>query len=153
MAAEIGSKGYVARCRQRATAIRANALGHGKSVPHMEKPVVLVVEDEALIRLQTADAIADAGFEVLEAADADAAIAMLETRSDIRVVFTDVHMPGSMDGLRLVQIIRDRWPPVLLIVTSGKAALRDADLPAGGRFIPKPYDDDQVINTIRALVA
>jgi CheY-like chemotaxis protein len=85
-----------------------------------EKPVILVVEDEILVRL-TAVAIAeDAGFEVLSATTADEALSILEARTDVRLVFTDVQMPGSMDGLRLAHAVRDRWPPVELIVTSGR---------------------------------
>jgi len=83
----------------------------------IEKPVILVVEDEILVRL-TAVAIAeDAGFEVLSATTADEALSVLEARADVRLVFTDVQMPGSMDGLRLAHAVRDRWPPVELIVT------------------------------------
>ena len=83
-------------------------------------PAVLVVEDESLVRLGAVTIIEDAGFEVIEAASADEAIGILECRSDIRVVFTDIHMPGSMDGLKLAQAVRDRWPPIKIIVTSGR---------------------------------
>ena len=105
-----------------------------------EKPVVLVVEDEILVRL-TAVAIAeDAEFEVLSAATADEALSLLEARTDVRLVFTDVQMPGSMDGLRLAHAVRDRWPPVELIVTSGRRHIGANDLPDRGRFIAKPYN-------------
>jgi CheY-like chemotaxis protein len=119
----------------------------------MKTTAILVVEDELLQRLFAADFLADRGYEVIEAANADQAIAILERRPDIRIVFTDVNMPGSMDGLRLVEVIRKRWPPVLLIVTSGKNALGDDDLPAGGRFIPKPYTSEQVIDVVQQLAA
>jgi two-component system, response regulator PdtaR len=75
-------------------------------------PAVLIVEDEPLVRLGAVQTIEDAGFEVIEAANADEAIEILEKRSDIRVVFTDVHMPGSMDGLKLAHAVRNRWPPI-----------------------------------------
>jgi two-component system, response regulator PdtaR len=89
-------------------------------------PVVLVVEDEGLLRASAMDMVKEAGFDVLAASDADEAIRVLESRSDIRAVFTDVHMPGSMDGLRLARVIRSRWPPVALIVTSAKRMCRKA---------------------------
>src|SRR5437868_6533693 len=100
----------------------------GMAEPTSERAVILVVEDEFLIRMATADVIRDAGFEVLEAADADGAIAILESRGDIRVVFTDIHMPGSMDGAKLAQAVRQRWPPVRIIATSGRVSLGDLDL-------------------------
>jgi CheY-like chemotaxis protein len=116
-----------------------------------DHPVVLIVEDEFLIRMATADAIRDAGFQVLEAPDADKAIAILETRSDIRVVFTDIHMPGSMDGARLAHAVSHRWPPVRIIATSGRVALGEIDLPAGTVILPKPYIPEHVARTLRAL--
>jgi CheY-like chemotaxis protein len=116
-----------------------------------ECPVVLIVEDEFLIRAATADAIREAGFEVLEAANADRAIAILESRSDVQVVFTDIHMPGSMDGAKLARAIKYRWPPVRLIATSGRVALGDLDLPTGTLVFPKPYVPAQVARTLRAL--
>ena len=76
------------------------------SLPRSERPVILIAEDEFLIRLATADAIREAGFEVLEASDTDQAISILEARSDVRVVFTDVHMPGSMDGAKLAHAVK-----------------------------------------------
>ena len=87
-------------------------------------PVVLIVEDEPLVRVGACNMIEDAGFEVIEAASADEAIRILESRSDIRVVFTDVHMPGTMDGLRLAHAVRGRWPPIKIIVTSGRSRVR-----------------------------
>ena len=76
------------------------------------RPVILVVEDEFLVRISTVEMIEDAGFRVLQAADADEAIEILQVRPDIRVIFTDIHMPGSMDGLRLAHAVRARWPPI-----------------------------------------
>jgi CheY-like chemotaxis protein len=115
--------------------------------------VILVVEDEVLLRLNAISLLEDAGYVVVEAANADEAILILEARADIRIVFTDINMPGSMDGLKLVEAIRHRWPPVLLIVISGKNAPRDSDLPVGGRFVPKPYTSEQVLSVIEGLVA
>jgi two-component system, response regulator PdtaR len=104
-----------------------------------DAPTVLVVEDELIIRVDIANCLQDAGFEVVEAANADDAISILESRNDIRLVFTDVDMPGSMDGLKLASFVRDRWPPIKLIVTSGHVPAKEADLPSGGRFFTKPY--------------
>ena len=99
-------------------------------------PAILIVEDEALVRLCAVRMIEDAGFEVIEAANADEAIRILESRNDIRVVFTDIHMPGSIDGLKLAHAVRNRWPPIKIIVTSGRELITEHDLPEGGRFLP-----------------
>jgi CheY-like chemotaxis protein len=100
--------------------------------------VVLVVEDHPLIRMGALDLVASAGFEALQARDADEAIQILEARADIRLVFTDVEMPGTMDGLKLVHYIRGRWPAVLLLVASGKTIVEESHLPTGARFFPNP---------------
>jgi CheY-like chemotaxis protein len=121
-------------------------------VPSVKKSVILVVEDEALIRLDAVQMIDDAGYDVLEASNADEAIRILNDRSDIRVVFTDVNLPGSMDGLKLVRAIRDRWPPVRLIVTSGQMVIKDSDLPEGGRFIPKPYSTHSITSVLQEML-
>jgi two-component system, response regulator PdtaR len=104
------------------------------------KPVILVVEDEALVRMLAALVAEDNGFEALSAATADEAIKILESRSDIRLVFTDVSMPGSMNGLKLAHAVRGRWPPVELLVTSALSNVTAKDLPERGRFLAKPYD-------------
>jgi CheY-like chemotaxis protein len=101
--------------------------------------VVLVVDDEALVRMNAVDMIEEAGHEVVEAASADEALQILARRPDIEIVFSDVSMPGSMDGLRLLQVIRDRWPPIRLVLTSGKALPAGASIPVGSVFLPKPY--------------
>jgi CheY-like chemotaxis protein len=87
--------------------------------------VVLIVEDEALVRMTAVDMIEEAGFEILEAANGDEAILLLEAWRDITVLFTDIEMPGSMDGLRLAQAVRARWPPIKIITTSGRCVVRD----------------------------
>jgi len=123
-----------------------------KAVPS-QKPVVLVVEDESLIRTDAVEMVEIAGFEAISASDADEAIRILESRNDIRAVFTDVQMPGSMDGLRLARVVRSRWPPVALIVTSGRTKIPENDLPSGGRFLGKPYHSGQVEATLRQLIS
>jgi CheY-like chemotaxis protein len=116
-------------------------------------PAILVVEDEVLIRMSIADTIEEAGFTVYEAANADQAIRMLEVHQDIRVLFTDIDMPGSMDGLRLASAVRNRWPPVKIIITSGHVKIRQEELPVDGRFFAKPYDAAKVVSTLRSLVS
>jgi CheY-like chemotaxis protein len=113
--------------------------------------VVLIVEDELLLRMDAVDMIAAAGFEVVEARDADQAIEILEARRDITVIFTDIQMPGSMDGLKLARAVRGRWPPIKIIATSGRDHVREADLPEGGRFLPKPYSPGQITGVLREL--
>ena len=118
-----------------------------------ERVVVLVVEDELLIRLNAIQMIEDAGFEAVEAANADEAIRILESREDIRIVFTDIHMPGSIDGLKLAHAVRDRWPPIQIIVTSGHVAVPQGAMPAGGRFFSKPYQPSEIARALNELAA
>ncbi len=119
----------------------------------MTKPVVLVVEDEPLVRLFAADMLEDAGFEVLQAPNATEAIAALEDRLDVRVVFTDVDMPGGVSGIQLTAYIRSRWPPIQIIVTSGRPWPADDPVPANVAFFPKPYRQEQVLDTVRRMAA
>jgi two-component system, response regulator PdtaR len=91
------------------------------------------------------------GFIVVEAANAREAIVILESRLDITVVFTDIQMPGSMDGLKLAAAIRGRWPPIQIIATSGLVRVRADELPNGGRFLPKPYSPAQIIGALHEL--
>ncbi len=123
----------------------------GRGVPG-ERQIVLVVEDESLIRMNAIAIVEEAGFQAIAASDADEAIRILESRNDIRAVFTDVNMPGSMDGIRLAKVVRNRWPPVALIVTSGQANVPENDLPAGGRFLRKPYEPVQIATALRQLI-
>jgi two-component system, response regulator PdtaR len=114
-------------------------------------PVILIVEDELLIRMDSAEAIENAGFEVIQAGNADDAIAILEARTEIHVVFTDIQMPGSMDGLKLARFVRDRWPPIKIVATSGLVRVEDDGLPAGSVFLPKPYRGAEVVATLKEL--
>jgi CheY-like chemotaxis protein len=117
------------------------------------RPVVLIVEDELLLRMDAADIIAAAGFDVLEAGNADEAIEILEARRNITVVFIDIQMPGAMDGLKLAHAVRGRWPPIKIVATSGHLDVLEQDLPEGGRFLPKPYSPMQVKSVLRELTA
>ena len=112
---------------------------------------VLVVEDEPIIRLGMVSSIEDAGFTVIEAANADEAIARLALDDGVRVVVTDVDMPGSMDGIRLAHYVRNRWPPIRLLVISGKVGVVATELPEGARFMSKPYQEPMLIQTIETL--
>jgi CheY-like chemotaxis protein len=112
-------------------------------------PVILIVEDEFLLRMDSAEMLESAGFEVIQAANADEAIAILTARSDVHVVFTDIQMPGSMDGLKLARFVRDRWPPIQIVATSGHVLVGDEDLPAGSVFLPKPYIGAEVVAALR----
>ena len=119
-----------------------------------DSPVyVLVVEDDFLNRLHAVNLVEDAGYIAVEASNADEAIAILEARKDIRIVFTDIDMPGSMDGLKLAHAIRERWPPIELILTSGHFDLSDDEIPERGRFFPKPYSDQEIISALQHFVA
>jgi CheY-like chemotaxis protein len=112
---------------------------------------VLVVEDEPILRMMAADMVEGAGFEVIEAADATEAVRILESRTDIRIVFTDIDMPRGMDGLRLAACIRDRWPPVELIITSGHVTPDLHSLPVRSVFFPKPYRQEQIVAQMRRM--
>jgi len=119
-----------------------------------DSPVyVLVVEDDFLSRLHAVNLVEDAGYIAVEASNADEAITILEARKDIRIVFTDIDMPGSMDGLKLAHAIRERWPPIELILTSGHFDLSDDEIPERGRFFPKPYRDQEIISALQHFVA
>jgi CheY-like chemotaxis protein len=122
-------------------------------ISEARRSVVLIVEDEFLIRMNAVEMIEEAGFEVVETASADEAIAILEGRLDITVVFTDIQMPGSMDGLKLAAAVRNRWPPILIVATSGRVKLGPGDLPEGGRFLPKPYSPAEITKILRELIA
>jgi CheY-like chemotaxis protein len=117
------------------------------------QPYVLVVEDEFFSRLHAVDLVEAAGFRAIEASNADEAIAILEARKDIRIVFTDIDMPGSMDGLRLARAIRERWPPIELILTSGHVDVTDSDVPERGLFFSKPYRDQAIITALRRFAS
>jgi CheY-like chemotaxis protein len=111
--------------------------------------VVLVVEDEPLIRMGIVGELEDAGFDVLEAASADEAMALLNVYSRIGFLFTDINMPGSMDGTNLAAAVRCRWPLTRIIVTSGKGT--PEQMPAGSRFFSKPYDGSVVAIAFREM--
>ena len=120
--------------------------------PEKTGGVVLVVEDEEIARLIIADYLKEDGFVVLESSDAAEALAILESRSDVRVVVLDVVMPGDMDGIALAHRIHERWPHIGLLICSGKGAPRTAQLPPGAGFLPKPYFGPSIVGRVRALI-
>ena len=117
------------------------------------KIAVLIVEDEPLVRMDVFDQLEDEGYRVFEAATADQAIAILEAEPSIRLLFTDIDMPGSMDGLKLAAAVHDRWPPVKIVVTSGHRRVDVADLPDGSVFFSKPYRHKAVVASFHELLA
>jgi CheY-like chemotaxis protein len=117
------------------------------------KAVVLVVEDSAIIRMGAVDLVQSAGYQAREASNADEAIRILESGADVDLVFTDVQMPGTMDGIKLSYYIRNRWPPVKLIVASGKAILEESNLPEGSRFFSKPYSNHAIADAMADLLS
>jgi two-component sensor histidine kinase/CheY-like chemotaxis protein len=113
---------------------------------------VLVVEDEMMLRMRAVDMVEDAGFTPIEAVNADDALAILESRSDIELLFTDIQMPGSMDGLKLAYAVHKRWPLIKIILVSGQLKLTDDDKPADSRFFGKPLEVKQMISVMQDMI-
>lgn len=116
-------------------------------------PIILVVEDEALIRLSTADTLRDLGWDVRESANAAEALQVLEQCEEVALIFTDIDMPGPMNGMGLARAVAQRWPPMIIVITSGMNQPSDADLPVGATFVPKPYVPEQLAEDFRARLS
>lgn len=116
-----------------------------------DRTAILIVEDEVLIRMAAVEIAEAAGLAAIEAGNADEAIAILDARKDIRIVFTDIEMPGSMDGIKLAHYIAKRWPPILLVVASGRAIVAESELPSSARFFPKPFDEHLIGETLQEM--
>ena len=114
-------------------------------------PVILLVEDEVLIRIFEADLLQDAGFEVIEAANADEALRELENRPDVQVLFTDIHMPGTLGGLELACRVHERWPGIELLIASGRLRLGPDEIPDSARFLSKPFEPRHLIQQLWEL--
>src|SRR6202035_3684398 len=114
--------------------------------------IVLVVEDEMLLRMRAVDMVEDAGYTSLEAVDADAALAILESRSDIALLFTDIQMPGTMDGLKLAHAVHARWPPIKIILVSGQVTPTEAEKPVNSRFYGKPLEVKKMISELQEML-
>jgi CheY-like chemotaxis protein len=117
-----------------------------------EVPKVLIVEDEMMLRMRAVDIVEDAGFSPVQAINADQALSILESRSDISLLFTDIQMPGRMDGLKRAHAVHDRWPAIKIILVSGQVNPSDAERPAESRFFGKPLSDAQMIAELQAMV-
>ncbi len=120
------------------------------SNPPQANPVVLVVEDEVLVRTCVVDQLADAGFDVISAAEAEEALFAFQNHAGVTTLFTDISMPGRFDGLALAHKIFELRPTVQLILTSGHGEPKKCDMPAGVRFLPKPYDSGSLASLIKA---
>ena len=114
--------------------------------------IVLVVEDEMLLRMRAVDMVEDAGYTPIEAVDADDALAILQSRSDIALLFTDIQMPGSMNGLELAHTVHRRWPPIKIILASGQLSLSCSDIPQHSRFFGKPLKPGEMIAQMQAML-
>ncbi|WP_206239809.1 response regulator [Novosphingobium terrae] len=115
--------------------------------------MVLVVEDEPMIRMNGVDLLEDQGYQVLEAASADEAITLLEQAPDVRLLFSDIDMPGSMNGVELAELVHRRWPGIRLLLTSGQRQVSGEDMPEDGRFLAKPYSQGDVIDQVKDLLS
>jgi CheY-like chemotaxis protein len=117
------------------------------------KPVILVVEDDALLRMAASGLLEESGFGVVEAANADAALKVLDTRDDVRLLFTDIQMPGSCDGMDLARQVHVRWPNILLVITSGQVKPAEAEIPDHGHFIGKPYRANELLGEVNDMIS
>lgn len=124
----------------------------GKSI-QPPRYAALVVEDDPLLLMDAMDLVEEAGLRAYGARDAAEAIRFLEQHDEIRVMFTDVQMPGSMDGLHLARAVRERWPPVTIIVTSGRIKVTKEDMPENGVFFAKPYLPATIVNALSDIAA
>ena len=124
----------------------------GSCLMSQAKPVILVVEDDELLRLHAAGLLEDHGFGVVEAENADAALKLLETRDDVRLLFTDIQMPGSCDGMDLARKVHARWPRILLIITSGQIKPAEAEIPDHGHFVGKPYRANDLLGEVNDML-
>src|SRR3979411_52544 len=113
---------------------------------------VLVVEDEMVLRMRAVDIVEDAGFTAVKAVNADEALSILESRSDISLLFSDIQMPGTMDGLKLAHAVHDRWPSIKIILVSGQVRQLDEEKPADSRFFGKPLEVKQMIAELKEMV-
>jgi len=119
----------------------------------LQPAIVLLAEDEALVRMMAADVLREeGGFKVVEVVNADEALTVLEATADVRALVTDVEMPGSLDGFTLARVVRQAWPHIGIVVTSGRMAPGPNDLPPGALFIPKPYRPADLVAAVRTVL-
>ena len=116
-------------------------------------PIVLIVEDDFMLRMRAVDIVEDAGYTPVEAVDADERFAIIQLRSsDIALLFTDIQMPGSMDGLQLAHAVHERWPALKIILMSGQLKLSSAEIPRDSRFFGKPVVSGQIITEMHNMI-
>lgn len=115
--------------------------------------VVLVIDDEPVLRILMMDLVESAGFEVFGAANAGEAIRVLESRDDIDIILSDIHMPPGIDGMELAAIVRDRWPPIAIILISGRLKASEVKMPEGSVFFSKPYRSAEIVATLNRMAA
>ena len=115
-------------------------------------PIMLIVEDDMILRMRSVDIVEDAGYTPVEAVDADEALGILQSRSDIALLFTDIQMPGSMDGLQLAHAVYERWPQLKIILVSGQLKLSSAEIPRDSRFFGKPLVSGQIITEMQGMI-
>jgi two-component system, response regulator PdtaR len=123
-----------------------------QSTSAADHPTILVAEDDAFLRLYAADLLEDSGYTVVEADNAEEALKVMEVRKDVRLLFTDIQMPGGCDGLELARQVHERWPKVLLVITSGQVQPTRAEIADDGRFIRKPYRAKDLLGQIDELL-
>lgn len=116
------------------------------------RPVALVVEDEAFVRMYACEILEERGFNVLQAATAERALKVMEAEPQVRLLFTDIQMPGAFDGMDLARQVHARWPKVLLVITSGQKRPSRAEIPDDGRFVAKPYAAEELISQVNDLM-
>src|ERR1700733_5970458 len=116
------------------------------------KPTILVVEAAGVLLMHAAGLLQDNGFSVVEAKNADDALKLLETRDDVRLLFTDIQMPGSCDGMDLARKVHTRWPHILLVITSGQLKPAQAEIPDHGRFVGKPYRANELVGELNDML-
>lgn len=116
-----------------------------------DAPVVMLVEDDPLIRLVASDILADAGFRTIEACSADEALIMLQAKPDAVALVTDVQMPGSIDGFGLAHLVACRWPHTGIVIVSGRAVPGEGDLPPHALFLTKPYSPSALVSAVRKV--
>ena len=121
-------------------------------MPRPDRILILIVEDESLVRMHGCDVLESAGFEVLEADSADEAVKVLEEHDDVHLLFSDIDMPGSMDGLELAALVHSRWPRIGLLMTSGHRRPETSAIPQDGRFLAKPWREGAVIENVRNIL-
>jgi CheY-like chemotaxis protein len=117
------------------------------------RTVVLVIEDEPVLRMNMVDLVEEAGFEAAEAANSQQAMRLLESRSDISIILSDIEMPPGLDGMALAAMVRDRWPPIAIILVSGQVDFGDVKMPEGGVFFSKPCRPADVVNALHRMAA